>query len=127
MMIRILVTNDDGYRSEGLKVLADALSPLGEVTIVAPVQEASAIGHALTLRLPLRIEEIETRSFGPVSICTTSWGRVEGAAAADGGGAVEVIGRAEFASVGEFSRHAWRSRNQARWQKAKSFSSEARV
>jgi 5'-nucleotidase len=62
-MIRILVTNDDGYRSEGLKVLANALSLLGEVTIVAPVQEASAIGHALTLRLPLRIEDIDTRFF----------------------------------------------------------------
>src|SRR6266446_8068634 len=54
----ILVTNDDGYRSEGITVLADALRPLGEVTIVAPVDEASAIGHALTLRRPLRLEHI---------------------------------------------------------------------
>src|SRR5947209_10351097 len=55
-MRRILVTNDDGYRSEGIRAVADALAPLGEVTIVAPVEEASAIGHALTLRRPLRIE-----------------------------------------------------------------------
>ena len=54
----ILVTNDDGYRSEGITALADALRPLGEVTIVAPVEEASAIGHALTLRRPLRLEAI---------------------------------------------------------------------
>jgi 5'-nucleotidase len=54
----ILVTNDDGYRSEGIAVLADALRPLGDVTIVAPVDEASAIGHALTLRRPLRLEQI---------------------------------------------------------------------
>src|SRR5436190_7310708 len=54
----ILVTNDDGYRSEGIAALADALRPLGEVTIVAPVDEASAIGHALTLRRPLRLEHI---------------------------------------------------------------------
>jgi len=53
--MRILVTNDDGVDSEGIRVLADALSPLGEVTIVAPTEEASAIGHALTLRRPLRI------------------------------------------------------------------------
>jgi len=55
-MKRILVTNDDGVRSEGLRALADALRPLGEITIVAPLTEASAIGHALTLRRPLRLE-----------------------------------------------------------------------
>jgi 5'-nucleotidase len=37
----ILVTNDDGYRSEGITALADALRPLGDVTIVAPVEEAA--------------------------------------------------------------------------------------
>jgi len=60
-MPRILVTNDDGYRSAGLKALAAALSALGEVTVVAPMNEASAIGHALTLRHPLRIEHIGDR------------------------------------------------------------------
>jgi 5'-nucleotidase len=54
----ILVTNDDGYRSDGIRALADALERLGEVTIVAPIEEASAIGHALTLRRPLRLEHI---------------------------------------------------------------------
>jgi 5'-nucleotidase len=57
-MPRILVTNDDGVHSEGIRALADALRPFGEVTVVAPIQEASAIGHALTLRRPLRIETI---------------------------------------------------------------------
>src|SRR5438309_7557769 len=61
--MRILITNDDGYRSEGLQALARALAPLGEVTIVAPVLEASAIGHALTLRHPLRLEAIGERIF----------------------------------------------------------------
>ncbi|SRR5258706_1760337 len=62
-MTRILVTNDDGYRSEGIRALAKALGDLGEVTIVAPMQEASAIGHALTLRHPLRLESIDTRVY----------------------------------------------------------------
>src|SRR5207247_9872088 len=62
-MRRILVTNDDGYRSDGLTALAEALGTVGEVTIVAPVQEASAIGHALTLRHPLRLERIADRLF----------------------------------------------------------------
>ena len=57
-MRRILVTNDDGIRSEGLHALAAALSPHGEVIVVAPHMEASAIGHALTLRRPLRMEVV---------------------------------------------------------------------
>src|SRR5690242_17595996 len=60
-MPRILVTNDDGVHSEGLKALAEALEPLGEVTVVAPTSEASAIGHALTLRRPLRLEHVGHR------------------------------------------------------------------
>ena len=62
-MIRILVTNDDGYRSAGIQALAVALRELGDVTIVAPTSEASAIGHALTLRRPLRLERIDDRVF----------------------------------------------------------------
>jgi 5'-nucleotidase len=61
--MRILVTNDDGYRSEGIHALAKALREIGDVTIVAPVEERSAIGHALTLRHPLRLETIEDRVF----------------------------------------------------------------
>jgi len=56
--MQILVTNDDGVQSEGIHRLAEALRPLGAVTIVAPTTEASAIGHALTLRRPLRIEPV---------------------------------------------------------------------
>jgi len=62
-MVRILVTNDDGYRSDGIRALVQALRDVGEVTTVAPVLEASAVGHALTLRHPLRLESIEDRVF----------------------------------------------------------------
>jgi len=57
-MPRILVTNDDGYFSEGIQELAAALQSLGDVTVVAPQTEASAVGHALTLRRPLRLERV---------------------------------------------------------------------
>src|SRR5438132_8055952 len=63
-MREILVTNDDGVHSEGIKTLAAALGHFGNVTIVAPMQEASAIGHALTLRRPLRIETIGPKTYG---------------------------------------------------------------
>jgi len=62
-MTRILVTNDDGVHSDGIHALAAALLSLGEVTIVAPHVEASAIGHALTLRRPLRMERLRERVY----------------------------------------------------------------
>jgi 5'-nucleotidase len=62
-MKKILVTNDDGIASEGLSALASALAPLGEVTVVAPVKEASAVGHALTLHYPLRLEHLGERRY----------------------------------------------------------------
>ena len=58
-MKRILVTNDDGVRSEGIHELARAMAPFGSVTVVAPHLEASAIGHALTLRRPLRVQKLD--------------------------------------------------------------------
>lgn len=58
-MTRILITNDDGVYSEGLRLLARALAPLGEVTVVAPDREQSATGHSLTLHRPLRLQKIE--------------------------------------------------------------------
>jgi 5'-nucleotidase len=57
-MGRILVTNDDGVRSKGIRALGEALAPLGEVVVVAPGREASAVGHALTLHHPLRLERL---------------------------------------------------------------------
>jgi 5'-nucleotidase len=56
---RILLTNDDGIYSEGLRKLAKALAAVGDVTIVAPDREQSAASHALTLNRPLRLLELE--------------------------------------------------------------------
>ena len=53
----ILVCNDDGIQSEGLAALAGAMSRLGEVVVVAPDREQSAVSHALTLHRPLRVYE----------------------------------------------------------------------
>jgi 5'/3'-nucleotidase len=58
-MPRILVTNDDGIYSEGLRKLAAVCRGLGEVIIVAPDREQSAASHALTLNRPLRLLEIQ--------------------------------------------------------------------
>ncbi len=55
----ILVTNDDGIRSPGLRVLATTLSIIGRVVVVAPDRNRSAVGHALTLERPLRAEQLK--------------------------------------------------------------------
>jgi 5'-nucleotidase len=56
---RILVTNDDGVFSEGIRLLAKELGTFAEVIIVAPDREQSASGHSLTLHRPLRMVKIE--------------------------------------------------------------------
>lgn len=52
-MKRILISNDDGYESEGLRALVEAIGDLAHVTVVAPSTEKSACGHSLTLNRPL--------------------------------------------------------------------------
>jgi 5'-nucleotidase len=59
----ILVSNDDGVRSEGIVALAEALRSLGTVYVVAPDRERSAAGHSLTLTQPLRVEKIGLRNY----------------------------------------------------------------
>src|SRR5262245_23121482 len=54
---RILVTNDDGIESRGLLALKVALDPIGDVTVVAPDSNQSAVGHQKTLMRPLRVRE----------------------------------------------------------------------
>lgn len=47
----------------GIKALAEKLREVGEVTVVAPAREMSAVSHALTISAPLRFEHIEERTF----------------------------------------------------------------
>jgi 5'-nucleotidase len=54
MTARVLLTNDDGIASPGLRALAEAFAPLYATTVVAPEQERSASGHSVTLHKPLR-------------------------------------------------------------------------
>lgn len=60
---RILVTNDDGYSAEGIQALAASLEGSGEVWVVAPDSEQSAVSHALTLSRPLRAKKMAERRF----------------------------------------------------------------
>lgn len=71
---RILVTNDDGYHSEGIIALENALADLGEIYVVAPASEMSGASHSLTLARPLRIRQIDERHWtvdGTPTDCVT--------------------------------------------------------
>ncbi len=59
----ILVSNDDGIRSEGIQALARAVAGLGDVYVVAPDREQSAVSHSLTLHRPLRVEQIAANQY----------------------------------------------------------------
>jgi len=56
--MNILLTNDDGIYSDGLRALCESLKKLGQVTVVAPDTERSAVGHAITLSDPLRVKKV---------------------------------------------------------------------
>jgi 5'-nucleotidase len=59
----ILITNDDGVYSQGITALSKALRSTGDVYVVAPEREQSAVGHALTLHRPLKFEKINKRVY----------------------------------------------------------------
>ena len=60
----ILLSNDDGIASDGLSALREAVSGLdGEVWVVAPDRDQSAVSHSLTLHRPLRIDDVGPRAF----------------------------------------------------------------
>ena len=63
----ILLSNDDGIDAHGIAALATALDGLGELRIVAPEREQSAVGHAITVRDPVRAHQREFQvPSGPV-------------------------------------------------------------
>jgi len=53
--LKILISNDDGYRAEGLRALIQSLTPLADVTVVAPDRNRSGASNSLTLDVPLRV------------------------------------------------------------------------
>jgi 5'-nucleotidase len=56
-LLKILVSNDDGFRAEGIHALRKALATLAEVTVVAPDRNRSGASNSLTLDVPLRVFE----------------------------------------------------------------------
>jgi 5'-nucleotidase len=63
--MHILVTNDDGIASAGLHILANAMRPFGDVTVLAPDHNWSASGHVKTLDRPLRVKQVRLPDGSP--------------------------------------------------------------
>jgi len=61
--VAILLSNDDGISSEGLKILQETLASIDEIWVVAPDRDQSAVSHSLTLYRPLRIEPVAPRIY----------------------------------------------------------------
>lgn len=57
-MTTILITNDDGIHSPGLKALQEALQPLGHTIVIAPERDNSAVSHSLTMHRPLKVQQL---------------------------------------------------------------------
>ncbi|HEX6914106.1 MAG TPA: 5'/3'-nucleotidase SurE [Chitinophagaceae bacterium] len=66
----ILVTNDDGITSPGIKALVEAVKDLGKVVVVAPDKPQSGMGHAITIGHPLRMHP--SHAFGDIEAYSTS-------------------------------------------------------
>src|SRR5204863_6752061 len=64
--MRILLTNDDGVYAPGMRAMRKELQKLGEVTVVAPVGEQSAVGHSITLLTPLITQEVLDENQTPI-------------------------------------------------------------
>jgi 5'-nucleotidase len=61
--VKILLSNDDGYRAEGLAALGQAIKPLGSVTVVAPDRNRSGASNSLTLDVPVRAVKYDTDAY----------------------------------------------------------------
>ncbi len=61
--MRILLSNDDGYRADGLIAMARAFNTLGDITIVAPDRNRSGASNSLTLDVPLRVHQFAPKSY----------------------------------------------------------------
>src|SRR5579871_215864 len=63
--MRILLTNDDGVTSRGLLAARRALEPVGDVSVIAPDSNRSAVGRGITINRPLTVTEVALRDGSP--------------------------------------------------------------
>ena len=65
----ILIANDDGYRAGGLQALIEAARPYGDLLVVAPDEWQSGMSHAITMKVPIRLEKYKDEPGLTMYIC----------------------------------------------------------
>ena len=70
-MKKILLTNDDGVYSTGLKAAYESISDLGEVTVVAPSSQKSGVGRGISIFEPLRVSQANVNGFRAHAVAGT--------------------------------------------------------
>ena len=70
-MNKILLTNDDGVYSTGLKAAYDSICDLGEVTVVAPSTQKSGVGRGISIFEPLRVSVANVNGFKAYAVAGT--------------------------------------------------------
>lgn len=65
----ILVTNDDGVHAKGIAALTEMVKPFGKIVVVAPEDGNSGMSHALTIKVPLRLRELEVGEHVSIYAC----------------------------------------------------------
>jgi 5'-nucleotidase len=69
----ILITNDDGITSKGIKVLIEEMAELGEVYVMAPDSPNSGMGHAITVASTLHIKKLNRTNVQELLLTALSW------------------------------------------------------
>jgi 5'/3'-nucleotidase len=69
--VNILLVNDDGILAPGIQKLYEAVKGLGNITVVAPDGERSAVSHALTLDKPMPVRKVNTGNFEGIAVMGT--------------------------------------------------------
>jgi len=69
--VKILLVNDDGILAPGIQKLYETIKGLGDITVVAPDGERSAVSHALTLDKPMPIRQVDTGIFQGTAVMGT--------------------------------------------------------
>ena len=59
MKRNILITNDDGYQSDGIMALVRVFKPIANIILVAPLEERSCSSHSITARHTLRVKDVQ--------------------------------------------------------------------
>jgi 5'-nucleotidase len=68
--MQIFLTNDDGYRSQGLAALIEIMQPYGHVTVVAPEEMQSGMSSAITTKIPVRLRKITAEKDLEIYACS---------------------------------------------------------